>query len=422
MKKIVISTGFAAVGAIALQPALAANMDSVSPKAWSVSGTLREFYDDNYNTSANNRQGSWGTELTPTIAYNLPLQQTDLGIRYTYGLYYYQNRLDLHENPFDQTHQVDLWLDHAINERWKVRATDTFSVGQEPELLQTPSTPYRVNGNNLANHANFYLDTQWTKEFGTSLHYGNDFYNYQNRGFNTTNSTYSLAGKLNRTEQRVGLDGQWTFDPQTMVFAGYTYSWSDYYGNEVIGQYLGLPIMSDARNNQEHEAHVGLQHQLTANLSLSGQLGVQYSTDNNPYQKSDYVSPTASFSASYTYAPGSYIQLGVSQSRNATDIASVGTDGSITQDQNTTAVYADINHKLTEKLMVTGIARYSYSYFEGGAESGADKFLNLGLNLSYAINRHLSADIGYNFDQLFSQLDQRGFTRNRGYMGLTASF
>ena len=62
-----------------------------SPKYWSVSGTLRGFYDDNYNIAGTGR-GSGGVEVLPEVSFHMPLQQTDIGIRYTYGLYYYQDR------------------------------------------------------------------------------------------------------------------------------------------------------------------------------------------------------------------------------------------------------------------------------------------------------------------------------------------
>src|ERR1700744_1086685 len=192
MKKLFVSAGLIAAGAASIQTASAQGLDVVSPKAWSVSGTLRGFYDDNYST-APSKKGSAGFEVSPSVSYNLPLQQTDMGIRSTYGLYYYQERQDLDQTPFDQSHQRAFWLDHAINERWHINFTDTFAVGQEPGLLQPnqaagQGTPLRVSGNNIANHALIKLDTQWTRLFGTSLHYNNDFYDYQNSGFSLTNS------------------------------------------------------------------------------------------------------------------------------------------------------------------------------------------------------------------------------------------
>ena len=126
---------------------------------------------------------------------------------------------------------------------------------------------------------------------------------------------------------------------------------------------------------------------------------------------------------SYTYLPGSYVQFGLTQAHNATDVVQPGADGSLTQYQDTTAVYADINHKITEKLMASLLGQYSYSRYQGGANNdNGDSGINVGLNLTYQISRHFSADAGYNFDDLLSSLAARGFTRNRVYMGLSANY
>src|SRR5882724_11246948 len=158
MKKLFVSTGLAAIGIAGMQAAHGQGLDIVSPKAWSISGTLRGFYDDNYNIS-NTRKGSWGGEISPTVSVNVPLRQTDMGIRYTYALFYYNDRDELGVNPFDQNHQVDIWLDHAINENWKLNFTDTFTSSEQPDLTVAGVQTYRVDGNNIANHAKIPLDT-----------------------------------------------------------------------------------------------------------------------------------------------------------------------------------------------------------------------------------------------------------------------
>ena len=60
--------------------------------------------------------------------------------------------------------------------------------------------------------------------------------------------------------------------------------------------------------------------------------------------------------------------------------------------------------------------------FAGGADDMSENFLLAGLNLSYEINKFLSADAGYNIDRLDSDLDGRSFTRNRVYMGIRATY
>lgn len=468
MKKFFVSTGLAAIGVAGLQSAYGQGLDIVSPKAWSVSGTLRGFYDDNYNL-AHTKKGSWGTEVSPSVSLNVPLRQTDMGIRYTYGLYYYNDRDQLGVDPFDQSHQVDVWLDHAINQNWKLNLNDSFIYGRSPDLTNpSDGTLYRVQGDNIANHAHVSLDTQWTKLFGTSLSYGNDFYSYENHGGTTTPSKVvlnpfspfpppgtqlspidpgqpgsremagsgaSLAGLLDRVEQNVGLDLNWTLSPETTFFVGGSYAWVNYTAGEPIAVLNYVPksdttqehsyvYNSDARDYSAYGGHVGMTHQLTGSISLSGMVGAQFSdSSNDPFNHQQNVSPTANVSINYTYLPGSYVMLSVNQAHNATDVAEPGANNGITQYQDTTGVSLAWNHKITEKLLSTLIGQYTYSTYTGGAsESATDSGYSASINLNYQITRHFSADLGYNFDDLESGLLGRGFIRNRVYLGLSASY
>ena len=217
-----------------------------------------------------------------------------------------------------------------------------------------------------------------------------------------------------------------------MVFFGYTYSWVNYIGNEPIAvfNYLhgGVPQSyvygSKSRDSASHGAHIGVSHQLTGNITLNAMVGASYTAnDNDPFNHSRVVSPTANVSVNYTYLPGSYVQFGVTQAHNATDVVQPGANGGITQYQDTTAVYADWNHKITEKLSATLIGQYTYSSYEAGASNGnADSAVNASVNLTYQFTRHFSADAGYNFDELFSGLAGRPFIRNRVYLGLSANY
>jgi hypothetical protein len=260
MKKLFVSAGCVAIGATAIKSAMAD--DVTSPKYWSVGATLRAFYDDNYNITPD-KKGSFGMELVPTVAFHEPLQQTDFGIRYTYGLYYYQDRDQAGVNPFDQTHQVDLWLDHAFNERWHSRVTDTFAVGQEPELLNPDpaapqAVPYRVNGDNMSNHGNIALNTDWTRLFSTSLTYDNGWYDYENSGAKIEGGSIfqpdgtpgaSLAGLLNRVEENIALDLKWHVLPETTALIGYSFGWVNYTENEPVAV---VPFVTPSFNGVYH--------------------------------------------------------------------------------------------------------------------------------------------------------------------------
>jgi hypothetical protein len=475
MKKLFVSAGLIAAGAASVQSVNSQGSDAVSPKAWSVGASLRGFYDDNYLYSSSKR-GSFGSELSPSISYNLPLRQSDMGIRYNYSLYYYQDRQDQRGdvNPFDQSHQVDFWFDHAFNENWHFNFTDTFGDGQQPELLQPNialgnATPFRVNGNNLANHANLSLATQWTRELGTTLHYGNDFYDYHNQGATAplnpapTGPIFlygpsaslpgingysqlsaggaSLAGLLDRDEQHIGFDVDWTFSPELTVMAGYSFGIVNYTGKEPIsvynynvggilfggtiigGQPRSLIRYSDSRDSMSHNIYVGGSWTINPNLTLLATIGAEYTDSyNDPLNHDTSVAPTANVSISYTYATGSYLQLGVAQSQNATDQVNADAGGNIAQYQNTSVVYADVNHRITSKLMGTLIGRYQYSTYEGGAYTAGDNDFNVGVNLSYQISQHWNAEVGYNYDDLQSSIPGVQYDRNEVYLGVGATY
>lgn len=429
MKNFVVSAGLVAIGAASVQTLMAQDVGS-TPKVWSVSASLRGFYDDNYSTAAN-KKGSAGVEFTPSISSNVSLQQTDLGVRYTYGLYWYEERQNLGQDAIDQTHQLDFWLDHAFDQRWKGNLGDTFAVGQEPALLQpgvgsAASVPTRVNGNNIANHFNSSLSTQWTRQFSTALSYNADFYDYQNSGNFTSTNGASLAGLLNGVEQNAGIKALWSFQPQTTGFVGYNVDWTLYTAGEAIGTNAtqGLTYYSKSRDTVQHQFYVGVQHSFTPNLSGSAQVGATYADSYNVTdQNQTSWSPNANVSLTYTYLPGCYASLGFTHSLNPTDVATVTGSPDLTLYQQSSVIYASINHRITEKLVASVIGQVTLSDYEGAASSeGTDTEYNFGLGLTYSINHYLSADAGYNYDNLQSKISGRGYSRNRVYIGMTASY
>lgn len=422
MKKIFVSVGLAAAGAAVLPSAMAQSVEAAAPtKWWNVSSRLRGFYDDNYQVS-NNKQGSFGFEVSPRLTANWDLQQTDIGIRYTYGMYYYVKRADDGQNPVDHTHQADLWLDHAFTSRVKMNLTDSFVVAQDPKLVQGGAVN-RVGGNNVSNHGNATVTTDWTRQFSTATYYGNDLYIYSEA---TSGGGASDAALLNRIEQKVGTDFQWHFQPETMAFVGYSYRWARYTGDKPIAFYVptSTVLMSDSRDYNAHYMYLGASHQFTPSLSAQGQAGAAYvDSYNNPIQTSTSWAPYADINATYTYIPGSYAQLGFHQNINSTDVATPNNQGQLTQYQESSVVYATVNHRITPKLRGSLIGQYSFSKYQGGAYDGqGDDEVSAGVNLNYQINNHFAAEAGYNFDELFSNVNGRGYSRNRVYIGLAASY
>jgi hypothetical protein len=168
---------------------------------------------------------------------------------------------------------------------------------------------------------------------------------------------------------------------------------------------------------------VGVKHDFLDNLKGTANVGVQYTDYYNNSSTHPSWGPYADASLIYTYTSGSYAQLGVTHMRNATDTVQVNSQGHITLDQESTVVYASVNQPLTPKLMASLVGHFQYStYHDGQFSSQSAKFYNLGLNLAYAFNRHLSSDIGYNYDWYTTAVPGQGYSRNRVYMGVTATY
>lgn len=422
MRKFFICAGLAVAGTTSLQAAYAPDLNTMeASKLWSVSGTLRGFYDDNYNTapSGPGKRDSFGFEFSPSLSLNVPLQQTELGLRATYGLYYYQDRMTIDGRPIDQTGQMDFWLDHAFTERWQAKVQDSLAVGQEPELLNS-GVPIRINGSNLHNTGIATLDTQWTRLIGTEISYQNSLYHYSNGAYQAL---------LDLMQHDIALNVNWRLQPELLAFVGYQYEQINYTGNDIISPAVWAQpeFVSDNRDNRSHYGYVGAQYNPLDNLELDARAGIQYVDYYNPPAGSpstDTLSPYANLSATYTYLPGSYVQLGFTQARNSTDVAAVS-GGKVTLDQESSTVYGALNHQITPRITGNVVGRIQYSTFnEGALNDQSQTWYSVGLNLAYAFNPHLSAEVGYNFDYLTTPNAQiaPGYHRNRVYIGVTGTY
>src|SRR5258706_183522 len=137
MKKIVASVGLVALGASGLYSAPIAGLTEEGGKNWSVSATLRGFYDDNFNTTSGpNKQAAFGVEISASITAGFRWPQTTLSLGYVFSFKYYDHKPEDSSTKYDQSHIFNDVLDHNFTERYKVTARDSFVVGQEPDILR----------------------------------------------------------------------------------------------------------------------------------------------------------------------------------------------------------------------------------------------------------------------------------------------
>lgn len=419
MNRITTTAGLLALSAVGLhaQALAPAAGSAAAQKPWSVSATLRGFYDDNYVTRGKAlEQESFGVEVSPSASYNVYTDTTAYGVDYTYGMRWYEDRKN---DSADHTHQANARISHAFSPRFKADLSDSFVVAQEPQILdpQILASPLRSEGDNIRNTVNASVTAGITEKFSTVLTYQNLYYNYDDR---------DRSDLLDRWENTFDIKGRYQVQPKTFAFGGYRFKMVDHTSDNFLRGPLGVSAFkADSRDTDSHFVYVGADHTLTSTLSGTIEAGAQY-TD---FVKAndEEVTPYVDARLNWSYLKDCIAQIGVTHSRSQTDVALLTGAAAPTIDAETTAVYASINHRISQ-VVLSLLGQYQHSAFAGGAANNfADDYFAVGFNVAYEINKFLEAHAGYNYDRLDSGLNSglgadRSFTRNRVYVGIKATY
>lgn len=441
MNKITTSAGLVALAAASVQAQnlAPATGSQEATKPWSISATLRGFYDDNYATAPDwKERDSFGFEVSPSASLNLIRDQTALGLNYVYSLRWYEDRDDAGLPSADHAHQVNAKLSHAFTPRFKLDLSDSFVYAQEPELVESsatgvPATFLRGDGDVWRNVAMGSLSAGITENITAVLGYGNEYYDYDDEGPN------SRSALLDRMEHRGSANLRFVVLPQTVAVAGYEYEVVDYRSHDPIG-IPGFLYTADERNSTSHYFKVGVDQGITPTLNASVRVGAQYTKYDdldvikqiNPDLDDNTWSPYVDANATWVYTPGSYAQLGVRHQLAQTDVGFISTPTTPftpNLDAESTSIYGSVSHRIYGGFIASAVASYQHSTYDvNRGEDFADDYFLAGINLTYEINKFLALEAGYNFDYLNSELDDdaaqdfRSFKRNRVYVGVRGTY
>jgi hypothetical protein len=439
MKRVLTSAGLLALGAssmYALDPAMSRQN---SGRLFTVAATVRGFYDDNIHTSPDKivittgagvtrekdpREESFGFQVSPSVHLNLPFDQTFISLGYTYTLNWYERR-EPHET--DQSHEFSARLRHQFSPRHQISVDDTFLITSEPTAVQSfgiVRTPVRVRteGDVYQNVGSIDDTFQLTSLWGLSFGYVNTWVDYEADGVG------SRSALLDRMEHLFRADARYQFNPKLVGIVGYTFGFTTFTGDEEIGRYIApsgrtIILESDYRDSTSHYAYIGVDYDITAKLRASVRVGAQFSDYSDAGENS--ANPYADASLSYAISAATSVEAGIRHSRAATDVSGIDTSGDLSLDAEVTAVYAALHHRILRDLTGSLLTQYQISSYDDGVNDGeSERLLMIGVNFEYHFNRHFSADIGYNFDHLDSDLKgtDRSYDRNRFYVGLKATY
>jgi len=445
MKRVFTSAGILALGAASLHAYDPEMTRQQTGRPWSVAASVRGFYDDNIATSPSREEDSFGLEFRPSAHVSLPFDQTFLALGYIYSIRWYEDRSP---NNVDQGHEFNAKLRHQFTPRHSVSVDETFLLSTEPTIIDrngiiTAPTRLRTKSNVIHNRGaiNYQMGVSQRVAFG--LGYGNEWYDYEQEGAG------SRSALLDRLEQLIHADARYQFSPTLVGLIGYSFGMTTFEGNDFLlndaarnnlqraldgdedtepltgsarlSAIRSLNLMSDDRNSISHYGYVGGHYDLTARLRASVRVGAQVTS--YPELNESTANPYADASLTYTYMPGSSVEVGIRNLRNATDVSTPDSQGRPTLDAESTAVYSSVHHRITERLVGSLIGQFQTSRFNDGINGGKTEDIYLvGVNMNYAFHRNFSAEAGYNYDLLESEVEGRGYRRNRVYVGLRATY
>lgn len=438
MNKIVVSASMVALGAVGLQAAgYAPGYSSTDgSKPWSVGLTLSGFYDSNPFTGPignTNNISSWGYEISPYLSGAYSTDQTQFGARYTFAMNYYEN----YPNNNAQISQLlNFFVNHRFSQRYSLTLNDNFTYSSDPAVTQTiggVQYPYRTQQDNLANSATINFNAQLTELMSLVLGYSNNYIDYKQTPADVTTTTNplgvgSLAALLNRVENFLSANLQYQVSAQTMGLVGFQYGYIGYTGDGPIATAQdGTLVMSDSRNSNNYYLYAGGSHTFNPDLSLSLKAGAVYADSfNAPGGSYANWAPYVDISLNYQYSTSGSAQVGFTQTFAQTWVTAANASSS--------QVYVNVGYDLTTKLRGSVLGRMNYNNFNAPTGPNYPNSIDgqnyynwmFGVNLTYSISRHLSADIGYNFDYLDASAAQKAglydYNRSRVYFGVTAKY
>jgi hypothetical protein len=438
MKKIIVSIGFAALGVSTLHAQYSPSItpeELSNPRGWSIATTLRGFYNDNPFTEPNAvARSTYGTEVSPSVAFNHTYENTTVTLGYIFDWLYYDRY-----NTSDTSHQFNADVKQTFSDRYSMEVSDSFVVAQQPGVLDTTiiNSPLYAPGNNIHNNGNISFTAGLVPKLDLQVSYANNLYAYQQTYGDVfqkpgTALESSWSAILDRMEQLATVNLNWKVLNELTGVLGYSYGHTGFTSPEPIifgpTATAAMPFTTDSiysqvRDNDAHFFFVGADEHFTSTLSGSIRAGGEYLDYYNA--NTTDLSPYVDASLTWTYMPESYVQGGVKHEHSATDVlgALPSAGGQPVLDAEDTAAYVSLSQKISGGFTGGLLGQYQHSVFNGGTVNNeSENFFILGLNFSYRFNPYLNAETGYNWNKLVSDVSGRDYTQNMVYVGVRATY
>jgi len=357
---------------------------------FTITADVREEYDDNINTTASNKVGSFEEIISPSILFSYPMDNGTFDARYTFGLTYYNKSAQ--GSSYDQSHDVVLRYNHAFSDRFNLDLRDEAGYHTDPSLLTSLGTVNRAGGY-YTNTATAEFTAQWTPLFGTVSSYSNNLVYYEDQ---------AVGNGQNSDENTVSQDFRFAFWPSVTFSAG--------------GIYDEITYFNDPRGYSNYTANAGLDWQALPSLSLGFRVGGSYTM---PDQGGSSESPYASADVNWQLGERSRLIFSYAHTITPSDVLN-------SQGQQSDRFSTNFIYNITENITVNLDGVYTYADYTSDLLSSGPSFtenvLGVDTGLTYHYNQYLDFEGGYTLSDVSSQESGRNYTRNQVYVGVRGTY
>ncbi len=357
-----------------------------------VTAQLREEYDDNIFTTKKNKKSQFKTLIEPSLIYNLPLENTLLSARYTYGLTYFPDR---GKEDFDHRHEWIGRIDHSFSSRFNVDVRDRLRYTQEPDVIGGDARARRTDSTFLSNVGSIQGNAQWTPKFGSATIFTNDWLSYDD---------VALDREIGRMVNSLSHDFRYLLTPTITLVAGGNASDNDYFFAKRDSTTIG--------------GTVGADYSLSPQITVGGRVGPSF-TDLD--QGGSYFNPYGTVFGNWTVGARTNIEASYTHSVTETDNGAYYMQESDVfsltgRYQFTPQFYGRLGGRLTLGSFDSDLGVGS------GTTTISEDVLGMDGALGYKISQYIDFEAGYSYSIVTSDLVSREFDRNQLYLSIRGTY
>jgi hypothetical protein len=409
IKLVVVGALTVACAAFAQDQDIRQNMERnlrgvVKQRAFAYGLTLREGYDSNIYSRADNVKGSFSTTASPDFQFGWSNADTDITTHYSYSAVYYNNRP---EKSMDQSHNLNVSVGHEFTPRLRVVFSDDFAPGFEPDIEEGTSqrsADYIQNTARLT--ATYKLNSQWDMTTGVR-HY---FINYSDDTVLPVFPGIPTSQTMNRQSVEVSAGVNYQPEVATTLGAALNYNAVSYSGND--------------RDNSGGTAVFNIRHIFNPRLSADLAAGMSLQTFDAIGGVS--INPDINGGISYLLTSRTSLFGRFSTRMQPTEVSAYA-------ESQTFMISGGAVHQFTSRLMGTLSVMYVPTEYNGsllmpsapaGSPTGnnSESSLASSFSLGYQFNIHLRGEIGYSFTHYTSDFVGRDYDRHMTYLQARVGF